>query len=315
MHELDAQARHLILLCRNEEGYRNLCHMVSKSFTEGFYIKPRVDKDLLREHHEGLIALSACLAGAIPRMLRAGDYEGAKREALEMRALFGEDGYYLRSRTTASQRTRRSPAVWPRLHEETGIPLVATNDAHYLTREDAATQDVLMCIQMGQDGGRPGPDEVRDRGILCEERGGDARPLPPVARGGGEHPAGGRTSARWSSSSAPITCRSSSSRRAPPTGTPTSRTVLEGFARRYPDQPPEYLEQLKYEMAMIRKMGFVDYFLIVSDFIGYAKRQQIPVGPGRGSAAGSMVSYCLDITDIDPLKYNLYFERSSTPSG
>ena len=313
VHELDAQARHLILLCRNEEGYRNLCHMVSKSFTEGFYIKPRVDKDLLREHHEGLIALSACLAGAIPRMLRAGDYEGAKREALEMRALFGEDGYYLEIQDHSLPEDPAVLSGLARLHEETGIPLVATNDAHYLTREDAATQDVLMCIQMGKT--VDDPDRMRfeteEFYVKSEE---EMRALFP------QWPEAVENTQRVAD-----LCQVEfqfGTYHLPEFKLPEGATdgdayfeklCMEGFARRYPDQPPEYLEQLKYEMAMIRKMGFVDYFLIVSDFIGYAKRQQIPVGPGRGSAAGSMVSYCLDITDIDPLKYNLYFERFLNP--
>ena len=150
VHEFDADSRHLVLLCRNEEGYRNLSYMVSKAFTEGFYIKPRIDLDLLRQHAKGLIALSACLGGEIPKRLMAGDYEGAKAFALEMRELFGEDGYYLELQDHGIAAQRQVNASLLRLHEETGIPLVCTNDAHYLRREDAQAQDVLMCIQTGK---------------------------------------------------------------------------------------------------------------------------------------------------------------------
>ncbi len=146
IHELDAESRHLVLLCRNETGYRNLSYMVSKSFTEGFYIKPRVDMELLREHSEGLIALSACLAGEIPRRILNGDYEGAKAHALEMRDIFGPDGYYLELQDHSLPEDAQVIAGILRLHQETGIPLVATNDAHYLKREDARLQVVLMCI-------------------------------------------------------------------------------------------------------------------------------------------------------------------------
>jgi DNA polymerase-3 subunit alpha len=146
VHELDSEARHLVLLCRNEQGYRNLSYMVSCAYTEGFYIKPRVDMALLRAHSEGLIACSACLGGEIPRRLLADDYEGAKKHALEMREIFGEDGYYLELQDHRIPAQRQVNAAIVRLHEETGIPVIATNDAHYLTREDAQTQDILMCV-------------------------------------------------------------------------------------------------------------------------------------------------------------------------
>ena len=150
VHELDAESRHLVLLCENEEGYRNLSYLVSQGFLEGFYIKPRIDLDLLREHCGGLIACSACLGGEVPKLLAAGDYDKAKEVALEMRELFGADGYYLELQDHGIPVQRQVNGGLIRLHEETGIPLVATNDAHYLTRQDAAIQDVLMCIQMGK---------------------------------------------------------------------------------------------------------------------------------------------------------------------
>ncbi len=313
VHEFDAEARHLILLCKNETGYRNLSYMVSKSFVEGFYIKPRVDMDLLRAHSEGLIALSACLAGEIPRRLLNGDYQGAKAHALEMQEIFGPEGYYLEMQDHSLPEDPQVLAGLTRLHQETGIPLVATNDAHYLTREDARLQDVLMCIQMGKT--VDDPDRMKfqtDEFYLksTEEMEQLFRQWPQaienterIARACnldftfGEHhlpefklPAGETSSDAY-----------------------FEKLCTQGFARRYPQGSQALRERLDFEMDMIRKMGFVDYFLIVSDFIGYAKSHQIPVGPGRGSAAGSMVSYCLNITDVDPMKYNLYFERFLNP--
>lgn len=312
-HDLDASARHLILLCRNEEGYRNLCHMVSRSFTEGFYIKPRIDKELLREHSGGLIALSACLAGEIPRLLRNGQYEEAKREALAMQALFGEDGYYLELQDHHLPEDPQILQGLLRLHEETGIPLVCTNDAHYLTRADARTQDVLMCIQMGRT--VDDPDRMKfetqefyvkseeEMAALFSQYPGALENTQKIAdlcnvefQFGTYHLPEFKLPEGWADGD-----------------TYFEKLCLDGFRRRYPEEPAEFREQLNYEMDMIRRMGFVDYFLIVSDFIGYAKRHDIPVGPGRGSAAGSIVSYCLEITDVDPTKYNLYFERFLNP--
>ncbi len=313
IHELDAESRHLVLLCRNEVGYRNLSYMVSKSFTEGFYIKPRIDMELLRSHSEGLIALSACLAGEIPRRILNGDYTGAKAHALEMRDIFGPDNYYLELQDQNLPEDAQVNAGIIRLHQETGIPLVATNDAHYLTRDDARLQDVLMCIQMGKTVDDPdrmkfetdefyikSTEEMQSlfsqwpEAIENTEKIAEACNLDFVF---GEHhlpefklPEGETDSESY-----------------------FEKLCWRGFERRYPQGGEDLKERLRFEMNMIRKMGFVDYFLIVSDFIGYAKSQQIPVGPGRGSAAGSMVSYCLYITDVDPLRYNLYFERFLNP--
>ncbi len=313
IHEFDAESRHLVLLCRNETGYRNLSYMVSNSFTEGFYIKPRVDMELLRSHSEGLIALSACLAGEIPKRLLNGDYEGAKAHALEMRDIFGPDGYYLEVQDHNLPEDAQVTAGIIRLHQETGIPLVATNDAHYLTREDARLQDVLMCIQMGKT--VDDPDRMKfetDEFYIKSED--EMRSL--FSR----WPEAVENTARIAEA-----CNVDfvfGEHHLPefklPEGENNSNAYFEklcklGFAQRYPQGGAELEQRLEFEMNMIRKMGFVDYFLIVSDFIGYAKRHGIPVGPGRGSAAGSMVSYCLYITDIDPLKYSLYFERFLNP--
>ena len=313
VHELDSDSRHLVLLCRNEVGYRNLSYMVSKAFTEGFYIKPRVDMDLLREHSEGLIALSACLAGEIPQRLLNGDYEGAKAHALEMRRIFGEDGYYLELQDQKLQEDAHVNAGILRLHQETGIPLVATNDAHYLTREDARLQDVLMCIQMGKT--VDDPDRMKfetDEFYIKSEE--EMRELF------GKWPQALENTQKIAEA-----CNLDfvfGEHHLPefklPAGETDSETYFEklcwrGFEQRYPQGDEQLKERLRFEMDMIRKMGFVDYFLIVSDFIGFAKSAHIPVGPGRGSAAGSMVSYCLYITDVDPMKYNLYFERFLNP--
>ena len=313
VHELDADSSHLVLLCRNETGYRNLSYMVSMAFTEGFYIKPRIDMDLLRAHSEGLIALSACLGGRIPKLISRGLYDKAKAHALEMRELFGEDGYYLELQDHHLPEQQAVNAGILRLHQETGIPLVCTNDAHYLTREDSAMQDTLICIQTG----RLLEDENRMRFetdefyVKSEE---EMRALFPNCPEAIEntHRIAELCNVEFEFGKYHL----------PEFKLPEGETdgdayfeklCRQGFARRYPQQPEEYAGQLRYEMGIIRQMGFVDYFLIVSDFIGYAKRKGIPVGPGRGSAAGSMVAYCLNITDIDPMKYSLYFERFLNP--
>ncbi len=312
VHELDSEARHLILLCKNEEGYRNLSYMVSQANVAGFYIKPRIDLDLLREHHEGLIALSACLAGEIPRRLRAGDYAGAKEHALMMRDMMGEGNYYLEIQDHGIPEQRQLLPALYRLSEETGIPLVATNDAHYIRKEDAVAQDVLMCIQTGKtlDDPRRMKFETQEFYIKSED---EMRALFP------KHPEAIENTVKVVEQ-----CQMDfefGTYHLPEFQYPEGydadswfdKLCADGFAHRYPNGSEEYKARLKYEMDMIRQMGFVDYFLIVSDYVGYAKSQKIPVGPGRGSAAGSMVAYCLYITDVDPMQYDLYFERFLNP--
>ena len=313
VHEYDAAMYHLILLCRNEVGYRNLSALVSRGFTEGFYSKPRVDWELLERYHEGLIALSACLAGQVPRLLLGGNYEGAKAHALQMRDLFGADSYYLEIQDHSIPQQKTVLQGLLRLHQETGIPLVATNDAHYLTREDASIQDVLMCIQMGKTVEDPHRMRFETQEFYLKSEAEMAALFPdwPEAlentvkiaeacsvdfQFGVYHLPEFKLPEGYTDGDAyfETLCR-------------------QGFAKRYPQGSQEYLQQLEYEMSMIRRMGFVEYFLIVSDFIHYAKSHQIPVGPGRGSAAGSMVAYCLEITDVDPMKYSLYFERFLNP--
>ena len=269
--------------------------------------------DLLREHCGGLIAMSACLAGEIPRLLMADEYEKAKEAALEMRELFGEDGYYLEMQDHGIPVQKKVNAGILRLHEETGIPLVATNDAHYIRKEDWETQDVLLCIQTGKTLDDPGrmKFQTQEFYVKSEEEMASLFPQHPEAientakiaelcsvefEFGKYHLPNFKLPEGWTDADAYF-----------------EKLCLDGFAQRYPEGGQDKLKQLHYEMGMIRKMGFVDYFLIVSDFIGFAKSSGIPVGPGRGSAAGSMVSYCLNITDIDPLKYQLYFERFLNP--
>jgi len=313
VHEFDSESRHLVLLCRNETGYRNLSYLVSMAFTEGFYIKPRIDLELLKAHSEGLIALSACLAGEIPRKLMNGEYESAKAHAVKMREIFGEDGYYLELQDHRLPEQQEVIRGILRIHEETGIPLVVTNDAHYIARADAEMQDALMCVQMGRT--VDDPDRMKfgtDEFYLKTED--EMRALFP------NHPEAIENTARIAQ-----LCDLDFQfgvHHLPEFKLPAGemdgdayfeRLCWEGFAQRYPDGSEEYKERLRFEMNMIRRMGFVDYFLIVSDFIRFAKSQDIPVGPGRGSAAGSMVSYCLKITDVDPMKYDLYFERFLNP--
>ena len=311
-HEFDAESRHMVLLCKNETGYRNLSYMLSQAYIEGFYIKPRIDLDLLREHSEGLIGLSACLAGEIPRRIINGDYEGAKAYALELSSILGEDNFYLelQDHGIADQTTVNRALL--RMHNETGIPLVCTNDAHYLRKEDAESHDVLLCIQTG----KTVDDENRMR---YEPRNFYLRSTEEMEALFSGYPDAVENTQRIADR-----CQLEFTfgkyhlpefKLPPGYDSPTYLHKLcdEGFARRYGGTKPEYRKQLEYELAMIEKMGFTDYFLIVSDFVNYARKAGIPVGPGRGSAAGSMVAYCLHITDIDPMQYQLYFERFLNP--
>ena len=312
-HGIDSEYTHLILLCRNEEGYKNLCYLVSMAFTEGFYGKPRIDWALLHEHSKGLICLSGCVAGAIPRMINAGNYEGARKKALELRELFGEDGFYLEIQDHGLEQEKRAAEGILRIHRETGIPLALTNDAHYIEKSDAYYQDVLMCVQMQKTISDPSRMRFETKEFYLKDEA-EMRALFP------EYPEAADNTARIAGM-----CsydfefgKYKLPRFRLPEGESDSfeylqRLCSEGLRRRYPDDDGTVKKQLDYELQMIKQMGFVDYFLIVSDFIAYAKGQKIPVGPGRGSAAGSVVSYTLNITDVDPIKYSLYFERFLNP--
>ena len=312
-HGIDSEYTHLILLCKNEEGYKNLCYLVSMAFTEGFYGKPRIDWALLHEHSRGLICLSGCVAGAIPRMINAGNYEGAKKKALELRELFGEDGFYLEIQDHGLDVEKRAAEGLLKIHRETGIPLAVTNDAHYVEKSDAYYQDVLMCVQMQKTISDPARMKFETNEFYLKDEA-EMRALFP------EYPEATDNTVKIAEM-----CsydfefgKYKLPRFKLPEGESDSFEYLqklcnEGLKRRYPNDDGTVRKQLDYELQMIKKMGFVDYFLIVSDFIAYAKGQKIPVGPGRGSAAGSVVSYTLNITDVDPIKYSLYFERFLNP--
>nr|WP_297275460.1 DNA polymerase III subunit alpha [uncultured Agathobaculum sp.] len=303
---------HLILLCENMTGYRNLIHMVSLGFSEGFYMKPRIDMDLLRQHSEGLICLSACLAGVIPRALAEGDMDGAYELCEQFLEIFDRDHFYLEVQDHGIDVQKKVNEGLFQLAEELNIGLVATNDAHYLTKKDARIQDVLMSIQMGKTVDDPTRMKFETEEFYIK----DADEMAALFPG---HPEALENTVKIAER-----CQVEfefGKYHLPEFDVPEGYTALEylqklcdeGFAVRYPKDDGTVRARLQYEIDMITKMGFVDYFLIVSDFIGYAKRQGIPVGPGRGSAAGSIVSYCLGITDLDPIHYSLYFERFLNP--
>ena len=311
-HAFDREAYHLVLLCENETGYRNLSYMVSRGYLDGFYNRPRVDMELLREHHEGIIALSACLAGRVPQALLHDQYEEAKKAALEYAEIFGPEHFYLELQDHGLEEQPRVNQGILRLSQETGLPLVVTNDAHYLRREDARTQDILMCIQMGKTVDDPGRMRFESQELYLKSEE-EMRALYPEVPEAADNTVDIAARCNYDFQFGHYFLP----RFKLPKGETDSYEYLKklcekGFAERFADRP-EVHSQLEYELDIIHSMGFVDYFLIVSDFIGYAKRNGIPVGPGRGSAAGSVVSYCLHITDVDPIKYSLFFERFLNP--
>ena len=316
----DANYYHLVLLCENETGYRNLIDVVSKAFTEGFYGKPRADLALLREKHEGLIALSACLGGALPQMILNGDYEGAKHHALEMADMFGPDHYYLELQShglAGQEEVNHSLAM---LSRQTGIPLVATNDAHYIKKEDARTQAVLMCIQTNTvlTEGKPIGFETDEFYVKSAEQ---MEALFPDHR---EALANTVRIAQRCNFDFDFTTTYLPAF-APPDGLSPEQYLeqlsKEGLERRIAQAEQdgrtidrqEYEQRLSYELQVIREMGYGEYFLIVRDFIHFAKGQGIPTGPGRGSGAGSLAAYCLGITEVDSIQYGLLFERFLNP--
>ena len=312
VYGVDNDPYHLVLLCKDRKGYENLCLLVSEAFMNGFYGKPRVDLDMLRKHHEGLIALSACLAGAIPQYLLSQDYEGAKEYALKLADIFGDGNFYLELQDHGiAEQTPVNQGV-QRLARETGLPLVITNDAHYLTKEDAKMQDVLLCVQTGRtvDDTNRMRFETEEFYLKSEQQ---LRELFPGCDEAIENTA--RIAERcnldfvfneYHLPSFPV-----------PEGYSNEeyfrKLCYEGFAERYPDKPQSYIDRLEYEIGVISRMGYVNYYLIVWDFINYAKSQGIPVGPGRGSGAASIVAYCMHITEVDPMKYSLIFERFLNP--
>lgn len=308
----DNRYHHLVLLAENNEGYQNLMKIVSAGFIDGYYYKPRVDKDLLRKHHRGLIALSACLAGEVQRLLAGQDFEGAKRAALEYRDIFGEGNFFLEVQDHGLAEQKIVNRKQKELSLQIGIPLVATNDIHYTYAEDASSHDVLLCIQTGKklaDEDRMryegGQFYVKDEAQMLElfaDMPEAVAQAQAIAERCHVEIVFGETKLPSYDVPAGYTAKSY-----------LTQLCAQGLDRRYGEEAGQYRERLDYELAMIEQMGYVDYFLIVWDFIHYAREHGIIVGPGRGSAAGSIVSYCLGITDIDPLRYDLIFERFLNP--
>ena len=303
---------HLILLCETQEGYQNLMHLVSESWTRGFYYRPRVDMACLRAHAKGLIASSACLSGKLDRLLLDGNFESACAHAREMEALFGKGNYFIEIMDHGLEDERRVLPLLVRVSEETGIPLLATNDCHYLRREDAHAQEVLMCIQTGKtlDNANRMRMESEELYVKSEQEMLSLFPQWPEAVA--------RTEEIARRCHVDFVFGETKLPRFPTPPGETSEQMLrrlceEGLAERYQPVTQEARDRLEYEIGVIAKMGYIDYFLIVWDFINYARSQNIVVGPGRGSGAGSIVAYCLHITQLDPLKYSLLFERFLNP--
>ncbi len=309
----DAEQGHLVLLAANNTGYKNLMKIVSIGFVEGFYYKPKVDMEVLEKYSEGLIALSACLSGDVADALLKGDYEKAKEIALRLNSIFGQDNFYLELQDNGIEGQKLVNQGLIKLSRETGIPLIATNDAHYLRREDARAHEVLMCIQTGkkitdEDRMRFSSDELYLKSP--EEMWQLFRNIPEALENTVK--VAGRCNVELEFGKLHLP-----EYKVPEGEDPFEylrRLCFEGLKKRYGDKCDEKkTERLEYELSVIKQMGYVDYFLIVWDFIKYAKDHGIMVGPGRGSAAGSLVAYCLEITNVDPLKYNLLFERFLNP--
>ncbi len=312
VHKLDT-SYHLVLLCKNQVGYQNLIKLVSLGYIEGFYSKPRVDLELIREYSEGLIALSACLAGEIPRLLAAGDYDKAKSVALEYESIFGKGNYYIEIQNHGMEEQIKLLPLFSRLSRETGIPLVATNDCHYINKEDSEMQNILICIQtntiVGSEDAMEFPtkefylksyDEMRELFKNYPDAVANTNVIADMCELEFEF---GNTKLPYFEL---------------PEGVDNEQYFTElcykGLYQRYSENPEQsIIDRLEFELSVIKKMGYTDYFLIVYDFIRYAKSVNIPVGPGRGSGAGSIAAYCSGITGIDPLKYNLLFERFLNP--
>ena len=308
----DESYTHLVSLAENNQGYRNLMKLVTLSFFDGFYYKPRVDKEILEQYHEGLIASSACLAGQVARHLMQDNYEAAKEEALYFNTLFGRGSFFLEVQDHGIPEQKKVNEGMFKLSEDTGTPIIATNDIHYTNRDDAPAHDVLLCIQTGSTladttrmkfnsdnfylksgeemaalfPGRPG---VLENTLKIAERCNVEIKFGEYLLPNYDIPEGYTADEYF------------------------EKLCHEGFEKRYPNAGDQYKERLEYEIGVIKQMGFPGYFLVVQDFVRYAKSQGIKVGPGRGSAAGSMVAFCLEITNVDPMKYDLLFERFLNP--
>lgn len=312
VHKLDG-SYHLVLLCKNQIGYENLIKLVSCGYIEGFYNKPRIDIELLKKHSEGLVALSACLAGEIPRLLSKGEYEKAKQTAIQYEEIFGKGNYYIEIQNHGIDDQIKILPLLNKLSLETGIPLVATNDSHYIDKEDYAMQNVLICIQTNTIVGSEGAMEFPTREFYIKSY----DEMSEIFKN--------YTGAVDNTNIIADMCNVEfefGNTKLPyfklPDGIDNyeyfEKLCYDGLYKRYGQVPQKsIIDRLEYELEIIKKMGYVDYFLIVWDFIRYAKSVGIPVGPGRGSGAGSIAAYCSGITGIDPLKYNLLFERFLNP--
>ncbi len=304
---------HLVLLCKDNEGYQNLIKMVSYGFIDGFYHKPRIDLELLKKYNKGLIALSACLAGAIPRTLLEYGYEKAKETALLYSDIMGEGNFYLELQDHGIPEQKTVNQALIRIHRETGLPLVCTNDTHYIRREDSQAHDILLCIQTGKkinDEDRMRYEDGQFYVKSPEEMSELFSYIPEAVENTHKIAEQCNVSFEFNNYKMPVY--------EIPDGKTSyeylTEKCIEGLDERYGKERNElYDKRLSHELETIKQMGFVDYFLIVWDFIHYAKQNGISVGPGRGSAAGSIVAYCLHITDIDPLRYDLIFERFLNP--
>ncbi|MGN0552984.1 MAG: DNA polymerase III subunit alpha [Oscillospiraceae bacterium] len=309
----DGKPYHLVLLCENNEGYQNLVKIVSIGYTEGFYSKPRVDVETLQKYSKGIIALSGCIAGELPRLLSNGEYDKAKETALLYRDIFGEGNYFIEIQNHGIREELSVLPLLYRLSAETGIPLCATNDAHYISKADAKVQRVLISIQTNTPLSQPSPlafpttefymkshDEMA--ALFAGHTDAVENTVKIAERCNVEFEFGKIKLPRYEAEG--VTDNTEY----------FVKLCRDGLRRRYGDDPPaEYAERLEYELGVIIKMGYTDYYLIVWDFVNYAKTHDIPVGPGRGSGAGSIAAYCIGITGIDPMKYNLLFERFLNP--
>lgn len=309
---IDNENYHLILLCKDMTGYENLMKIVSAASIDGFYYKPRVDHKFLEKHSDGLIALSACLGGEVPSYILKGDFEKARDTALFYDSIFGRGNFYLELQEHGIVEQRKVNKELIRLSKETGIPLVATNDVHYLERKDSKAHEVLLCIQTGKnmdDEDRmtfptdefylKSPDEMSEIFSYCIEAVENTEKIANMCN----------VEFEFNKTKLP--------KYDLPDGISSydylKKLCFDGLKKRYKEPNDEVVERLNYELSVINQMGYVDYFLIVWDFIKFAKDNGIMTGPGRGSAAGSLVAYCLGITNIDPIKYNLLFERFLNP--
>ena len=315
----DSSGHHLVLLCKNEEGYRTLCYLVSKSFVEGFYSRPRIDMELLRERHEGLICLSGCLAGKIPQLILSGSMDEAQRCANEFKSIFGDD-FYLEVQNHSLDDERRVAYGIRLISERCDIPMVATNDVHYIERSDADTQATLLCIQTGNviTDGRPIGFDTDEYYFKTDQ---EMKNLFSQYKGAVENTVKIAEKCNFDFEFNKLHLPDFTSGDGVSHKDKLYSDAYLGFERKINEGKidfsthgrEEYLSRIEYELSVIDKMGFNAYYLIVADFVNYAKKSGIPVGPGRGSGAGSLVAYLVGITDVDPIEYDLLFERFLNP--